>query len=167
MVDMNTILQQYHEEFDDSKVRELLEELEQMMHERASFFTNRSDVDEDSTLFDEMDNYWHDLDNLGHGSNPHNEILDKLRDDVKGLGICSCCKKMGVIKPKVVSSVLSLSDKNKVYLVRLCETCISKKSWVMEYKEEIEKSTLVPLELPELEKQLMIQYQNTLSKQEK
>ena len=34
-------------------------------------FTNRSDVDEDSKLFDEIDDYWRDLDDLVYGSNPY------------------------------------------------------------------------------------------------
>ena len=37
-LNINTILQEYHQTFDDSKVRKLLEELEQMMYDRALFF---------------------------------------------------------------------------------------------------------------------------------
>ena len=158
-IDVNTILQQYHGKFDDNEVRKLLEKLEQMMYERALFFHNDNlNLDENSKLFDDIDDYWRDLDDLGYGSNPHNEILNKLRNDVTGLGTCGCCQKIGIIKPKILSSILS----NKVYLGELCETCISKKNWTMQSKQEVEKDTLIPLELAEQEKQLMIQYQEKL-----
>jgi len=162
-IDINTVLQQYHSKFDDNEVRELLEKLEQMMYERASFFHNDNlKLNEESELFEKIDDYWRPFDDLGYGSSIHDEILDKVRDDVTGLGTCGCCKKIGIIKPQVVSSVLLLSDKNKVYLVKLCETCISKKNWCMEYKQEIDKDTPIPSTLSEVEKQLMIQYQTTL-----
>ena len=35
---INEILLQYHEKFDDSEVRELVEKLEQMAYERTLFF---------------------------------------------------------------------------------------------------------------------------------
>lgn len=156
---LNCILQQYHQTFDDSKVRKLLEELEQMMSERALFFHNNNlNLDEDSKLFEDIGDYWCELDDLGYGSNAHDEILDKLRNNVTGLETCGCCEKIGIIKPKILSSILS----DKVYLVNLCENCISKKNWTMKYKEEVEHDTKIPLELPEQEKQLMIQYQEKM-----
>lgn len=40
----------------------------------ASFFSNLN-IDEESKLFEKVDDYWGDLDNLAYGSSEHNEIL--------------------------------------------------------------------------------------------
>lgn len=156
-MNINTILQQYHQKFDDNEVRELLEKLESMMYERASFFSEL--INTYPEFEEQTDDYWRELDDLGYGSEPHNEILDKLRNDVKGLAICWCCKKMGIIKPKIMQSVLS----DKMYLVKLCENCITKSNWVVQYKEKVNADTPIPSTLPEEEKQLMIKYQKRRS----
>ena len=76
------VLAEYHKKFDDSKVRELLNQLAAEMSERAAFFHNNNlDLDEDSELFEKLDDYWHPLDHLSYYSAEHDEILDKLRDD--------------------------------------------------------------------------------------
>jgi hypothetical protein len=155
-MEINEVLQQYHQKFDDSKVIELLEELEQMMYERATFF--KEFPDDDEQLNDKIEDYWYDLDNLAYGSESHDDILNKLRDDVKGVQTCGSCKRISLIKSKLLTSVLTDTS----YLGKLCETCYSKKNLVMEYKTKIDKDTVIPSDLTDIEKELMLDYQSGL-----
>ena len=154
--DINEVLQQYHQKFDDSKVRKLLEDLESEMYSRADFF--RDFISNNPELEDELDEYWSEFDSLGYGSDEHNEILDKVRDNVKGLKTCWVCTKIGVLKPKLMTSMLT----DNAYIVKLCENCITKKNWVVKYKEKIEMDTEIPQGFTDQEKEFMTEYQKRL-----
>lgn len=156
---INDILEQYHQKFDDSEVRELLEKLEQMMYERASFFHNKNlNLDEGSELFEKMDDYWRPFDDLGYGSSTHNEILDKLRKDVKGLGECWNCGKIGVLKSKLTKTIAC----EILNIIKLCENCHgSGKIIIAKHKEVVDVDTPIPDDLTHTEKDAMREFQKT------
>ncbi len=163
-LDINGILQQYHDKFDDSKVRELLEELEQMMYERALFFSKIDNYDSEGDvknqkLSDDIDKYWRDLNNLKYGSDEHNEILNSLRSDVQGYDSCWCCNKVTILRTKIMQSIPT----EKMYLVNMCEKCYSDKIAIASYgKQEINADTKIPDDLTDEEKSLMRQFQESL-----
>ncbi len=161
-LDINGILQQYHDKFDDSKVRELLEELEQMMYERADFFRDfhhEENKDVDKKTSEKVNDYWIDVDNLAYGSEQHNEILGRLKNDVSGMNSCWCCRRISALRTKMMQSIPS----EELYLVKMCEKCYCEKVIVTKYrKREIEKDTEIPEDLSDEEKSLMEQFQESL-----
>lgn len=154
---IDTVLQKYHQKFDDSKIRKLLEELSDAMYARSSFF-EKIDDGESQELADKMDDYWRPLDDLKNSSEMHDEILDKLESDVTGMSRCNCCERISTLQSHVLSSALS----QNVYLVDICEKCSVKDHLVMNSKRKIEIDTIVPSDLSDDEKQKMIQYQKSL-----
>jgi len=163
-MNINDILQQYHQKFDDGEVRVILENLEQMMHERAEFFRDfqyGENKDVDKTTSDQVDEYWGDIDDLAYGSNQHDEILNKLQYDVKGMKPCWCCRRIAIIRTKLTKSILS----DEIYLVKMCEKCYSSKHAIARYgKNKIDAESIIPVDLSEQEKEIMTSFQKSLEK---
>ena len=96
-MNVNTLLEEYYQKFDDSEIKEMVEKLGDMMHERREFFTIDGDI-QDKELDEAYDNYYYKFDDACCNIETYFEVIDELQSNVKGISPCGACGKMGVIK---------------------------------------------------------------------
>lgn len=138
----NDCLLQYFSKFDDSELDGLIEKIEELVYPRASFFQDLANTDSlGKELQDKMEDFWRDFDDIPSELHELFRVLTKLRREVSGLAKCESCGKMGVLKPKLLQSVLGTG---KIYISNLCEYCYSSKTLVVNSKTELREGMDIP-----------------------